>query len=206
MREVYLLDQQISQGDQRKRALPAGFLDTALEDYPGNSAFHHQQNADRLKKRKPQTKQIKEEERRLKFFKELRTLDGLGKKAFPVFDDDAVFGHELPQFSSDGRETLIDSAQDDDVESDSDVVLSGEQTSLKDLLIVKDWLKLPAEKIRVNLKTFKLWAPLFGGTLPYKRSARMRAQHPMDRPGHDRSRSNMVPIRGYQSFQRTGRR
>ena len=88
------------------------------------------------------------------------------------------------------------------MESDSDVVLSGEQTSLKDLLIVKDWLKLPAEKVRVNLKTFKLWAPLFGGQLPYKRSARSRAQK-TERPGHDRSRSNMVYMRGYQPYKRT---
>jgi len=91
-----------------------------------------------------------------------------------VFDDFAVFGNDLSQFSADGHETLIDSAQDDDVESDEDVVLSGEQTSLKDLLIVKDWLRLPAEKVRVNLKTFKLWAPLFGGNLPYKKAARSR--------------------------------
>ena len=39
---------------------------------------------------------------------------------------------------------------------------------MKDLLVVKDWLKMSAERVRRNLKTYKLWAPLFGGTLPYK--------------------------------------
>ena len=100
----------MSQGEHRKRALPPGFIDTALQDYHGSNVHHHQNNADRLKKRKPQTKQIRMEQEAAKFYKELRSLDGLSKKAFPVFDDEAVFGNALPQFSADGRETLIDSA------------------------------------------------------------------------------------------------
>ena len=50
------------------------------------------------------------EQEAAKFYKELRSLDGLSKKAFPVFDDEAVFGNALPKFNEDGRETLIDSA------------------------------------------------------------------------------------------------
>ena len=112
------------------------------------------------------------------FYKELATLDGLSKKAFPVYADLDVFTEMLPKFSEDGQETLIDSAQDDDVESDEEVVRSGEHTSYNDLLVVKDWLRKPAEHIRVNLKTFKLWAPMFGGQLPYKKTGRSRAgQH-----------------------------
>ena len=95
-------------------------------------------------KRRPPTKHSKklEEPMTCRFYKELQTLDGLGKKAFPVFEDSDIFGDALPKFSEDGRETLIDSTQDDDVNSDRGVVQSGEQTSLKDLLVVKDWLKM----------------------------------------------------------------
>ena len=44
----------------------------------------------------------------------------------------------------------------------------GVQTSLKDLLVVKDYLKYKPEQVKRTLKTFKLWAPLFRGDLPYK--------------------------------------
>lgn len=67
-----------------------------------------------------------------------------------------------------GKEILIDSAQDDDLESDEGVMQSGVQTSIGDLLVVKDYLKLKPERVKTSLRTFKLWAPLFGGRLPYR--------------------------------------
>ena len=62
-------------------------------------------------KRRPPIKQIKdvEEPMNCHFYKELKTLDGLNKKAFPVFQDSDIFGNDLPKFSRDGKETLIDS-------------------------------------------------------------------------------------------------
>ena len=47
----------------------------------------------------------------------------------------------LPTLNKDGRETLVDSMQDDDVESDEEVMRNGVQTSFKDLLVVKDYLQ-----------------------------------------------------------------
>ena len=72
----------------------------------------------------------------------------------------------------DGQETLVDSTQDDDVESDEEVMQSGVQTSYKDLLAVKDYLKLKPDRVKTSLRTFKLWAPLFGGRLPYLKDKR----------------------------------
>ena len=43
-----------------------------------------------------------------KFIKELQTLDGLGKRAFPVYQDSDIFGFALPQYNNDGKETIID--------------------------------------------------------------------------------------------------
>ena len=110
------------------------------------------------------------------FYKEVTSLDGLSTKAFPVFADYDAYTEKLPKFDEDGQETMIELEQDDDVESDEDVVRSGEYTSKKDLLVVKDWLRKPAEHIRTNLKTFKLWAPMFGGKLPYKKTGRKDEQ------------------------------
>ena len=73
---------------------------------------------------------------------------------------------DLPAVDDRGQKTLIDSAQDDDLESDDDVVRAGVETSFKDLLVVKDRLRMPAEKVRSSLKTFRIWAPNFRGKLP----------------------------------------
>ncbi len=111
---------------------------------------------------------------------------------------------EFPQFNAQGKETIVDSAQDDDVESDEEVVRSGVQTSFKDLLVVKDWLKLHPEKVRQGLKTFKLWAPMFGGRLPYKSVVRKAAKNNfIDRKYQgptDRSRSHMNYHRAQQKY------
>lgn len=40
--------------------------------------------------------------------------------------------------------------------------------SFADLLVVKDWLKRHPDRVKEGLKTFKIWAPMFGGRLPYK--------------------------------------
>ena len=53
-------------------------------------------------------------------------------------DNDVIRG--LPALNRQGKEALIDSVQDDDVESDEEVTSNGIQTSFKDLLIVKDYL------------------------------------------------------------------
>ncbi len=96
----------------------------------------------------------------------LKTLDLKGEKYFKVYRDSDVLP-DLPNFARDGKETLIDSTQDDDVESDEEVMNSGVQTSFKDLLVVKDYLRHNPERVRAALRTFKIWAPYFGGRLPY---------------------------------------
>ena len=77
---------------------------------------------------------------------------------------------DLPALDKNGKDNLIDSTQDDDVESDEDVMQSGVKTSFKDLLVVKDYLRHKPEQVKKSLRTFKLWAPLFGGNLPYSSS------------------------------------
>ena len=58
-------------------------------------------------------------------------------------------------------EVLIDTVQDDDVDTDEEVLRSGAQTCYRDLLIVKDWLAHDQMKVRKSLKTWKIWAPQF---------------------------------------------
>lgn len=70
----------------------------------------------------------------------------------------------------DQKDIIIEASQDDDVHSDEEVVKSGTQTSFRDLLVVKDFLKVEPERRKHTLRSFKLWAPLFGGDLPYKNS------------------------------------
>ena len=48
-----------------------------------------------------------------------------GEKFFRVYQDSDVLSGEFPQFNAQGKETIVDSAQDDDVESDEEVVRSG---------------------------------------------------------------------------------
>lgn len=54
----------------------------------------------------------------------LSALDHKGEKYFKVYADDDVIA-DLPSVNKRGQETLVDSAQDDDVESDDEVVQSG---------------------------------------------------------------------------------
>lgn len=75
-------------------------------------------------------------------------MDLKGQKFFRVYQDSDVL-QGLTNLVKDGRENLIDSTQDDDVESDEEVTRNGIQTSFKDLLVVKDYLaKNQPEKIR----------------------------------------------------------
>lgn len=54
------------------------------------------------------------------------------------------------------------------MESDEEVVNSGIETSFRDLIIVKDYLtRYRPEQVKRSLRTWKLWAPLFDGNLPY---------------------------------------
>ena len=106
----------------------------------------------------------------------LKTLDLKAEKYFHVYRDSDVIPDLKQLKTKDGKDALIDSAQDDDVESDEEVMNSGVQTSFKDLLIVKDYLRHQPEKVRAALRTFKLWAPLFGGRLPYMQRGQHAAQ------------------------------
>ena len=113
------------------------------------------------------------------------------EKFFRVYADaDVLTG--LPKFDKEGNDCLVDSTQDDDVESDDDVVQSGIHTSFRDLLVVKDYMKLPPEKVRTSLRTYKLWAPLFGGRLPYLHENKGAISG-------DRSRSHMTNYRNQVS-------
>ena len=64
--------------------------------------------------------------------------------------------------------TIVNSTQDEDCDSDDEVVKSGVQRSFADLLVVKDWLKRRPDRVKRFLKTLKIWAPILGGRLPYK--------------------------------------
>ena len=146
----------------------------------------------------------------------LKTLDLKAEKYFKVYRDSDVIPN-LSSFNKNGKEVLIDSAQDDDVESDDEVVNSGIQTSFKDLLVVKDYLRHNPERVRAALRTFKTWAPLFGGRMPYaprtnernhsQTAATSNSGHHRLQPGqsaasnaaasgHDRSRSHLNFQRG----------
>lgn len=52
---------------------------------------------------------------------------------------------------------------------------NGTQTCYKDLLVVKSVLKEGHHKVRRGLRTFKLWAPFFGGHLPRLNEAKSRS-------------------------------
>ena len=69
---------------------------------------------------------------------------------------------------------LIDAAQDDDVDTDEEVLRSGTQTCYRDLLVVKDWLGHDPRKVRKSLKTWRIWAPHFQGRLPTREQAPSR--------------------------------
>jgi len=166
--EMAVLEHQLSKMDFKKQSLPPGYLGNVHSDVLIASRAPQEPLKRVEEKRKPPSKQAKIASAANFQLLRLKTLDLAGEKFFRVFKDSDVLGNDLPQFNHEGRETLVDSAQDDDVESDEEVMRSGVQTSLKDLLIVKDWLRLHPDKIRKGLRTFKLWAPLCGGKLPYK--------------------------------------
>lgn len=91
---------------------------------------------------------------------------------FKVYKD-ADIGIDLDGFvGRDGREAFVESAMDDDANSDQDTVEGGKRTCFRDLLAAKDYLNHPPDRMRRALKTFRFWAPLFRGTLPYKRRTR----------------------------------
>ena len=96
------------------------------------------------------------------------SADGVSKQTFPVYADCDVLKGLEKLTTKDGHEPIIDSAQDDDVMSDEEVVKTGIETSYRDLVIVKDYLsRYRPEQIRRALRTWKLWSPLWNGKLPY---------------------------------------
>ena len=76
----------------------------------------------------------------------LKTLDLKNDKFFRVYQDSDVIA-DLPEFNK-GRETIVDASQDDDVESDSEVVEAGIETSFKDLLVVRELFKNKPEQVQ----------------------------------------------------------
>ena len=105
----------------------------------------------------------KEPEKKISFqLISLRSLDGTHEKFFKVFKDEDL-GLDFSRF---GDNLIIESHQDDDVETENEVLDNGTQTCYKDLLVVKAALKNPADKVRRALRTFRLWSPLFSGILP----------------------------------------
>ena len=84
-------------------------------------------------------------------------------------------GFDFSSFKAKDRsEVLVDSTQDDDVNTDTDVLNSGVNTCFKDLLVVKDYLKHNPEKVRKALKTWKIWSPYFNSSLPLKKLPQKR--------------------------------
>ena len=107
------------------------------------------------------------EEKKVNFqLMSLFSLDKTYKKFFKVYND-ADLGLDFSKFMN--QKTIVESAQDDDVQTENEVLDNGVQTCYKDLLVVKQALKNPFEKVQKALRTFKLWAPLFGGNLPRTR-------------------------------------
>jgi len=96
----------------------------------------------------------------------LKTSQG-GSKYFKVYKD-ADVGIDFSKWP--GR-TIVDSHMDDDVESDQEVLNNGKQTCYRDLLDVKTAQRQPG--VRQRLMTFRMWSPMFGGTMP--RRARRHA-------------------------------
>lgn len=86
---------------------------------------------------------------------------------FRQFNDNDI-GIDISKFESEYDEELcVEAYQDDDLESDCEVLNAGTQQCFQDLLVVKETLNIPFEIVRRKLKTFRIWAPAFNGTLPY---------------------------------------
>ena len=111
----------------------------------------------------------RENEKKVKFsLLKLSTLSKRADKFFKVYQDEDI-GIDITKFlGKEGREAVVESTQDDDVNSDRGVVQSGVQTCYRDLLVVKDYLHHHPDKVRRSLKTFKFWAPYFRGNMPTK--------------------------------------
>ena len=89
----------------------------------------------------------------------LRTLDKTAEKFFRVYKESDMEDFDFSHLrGKKGEHVLVDSTQDDDVNTDTDVLNSGTNKCYKDLLIVKDYLKHKPEKVRRSLKTFKIWS------------------------------------------------
>jgi len=101
----------------------------------------------------------------------MRTLDGTHEKFFKVFKDEDI-GLDFTRIWR-KEELIIEAHQDDDVETESETLDNGTQTCFKDLLIVKQALKNPPDKLKRTLRTYRLWSPLFGGILPCLQAKRM---------------------------------
>ena len=107
----------------------------------------------------------------------LKNLDKTGDKFFRVYKESDMPGFDFSHLrGKKGEEVLVDSTQDDDVNTDTDVLNSGTNKCYKDLLIVKDYLRHKPEKVRRSLKTWKLWTPYFLGELPMKTLPKKRFQ------------------------------
>ena len=120
-------------------------------------------------------------------------MDKTGEKFFRVYKEADLPGFDFSEFKpakGDKEDCLVDSTQDDDVNTDTEVLNSGTNTCYKDLLVVKDYLKHRPDKVRRALKTWKIWAPYFQGQLPIKGipSAQKRFAS-MDRMERDRAAS-----------------
>ena len=83
---------------------------------------------------------------------------------FKVYRDENI-GLDFSKFQG---KTIHECDQDDDLESDQDIVENGHQRCMADLMVAKAALRLPLLQQHQKLSTYKLWAPLFG-RLPRRR-------------------------------------
>ena len=99
----------------------------------------------------------------------LKTLDKSKVKFFKVFKES-----DMPDFDfsmlkgKKGEVPNFESTQDDDVNTDTEVLNNGKNKCFKDLLVVKEYLRHRPEKVRRSLKTHQIWTPRFNGHMPMK--------------------------------------
>ena len=97
----------------------------------------------------------------------LLSLKSKKPKYFKVYKDEDVIPGISQVLTAKGEEAFVPANQDDDLESDEDIVKSGIKTSMRDMLIVRDALKrYKPERLQEKLKNFRKHAPMFGGVLP----------------------------------------
>ena len=70
----------------------------------------------------------------------LRALKSNKERYFKVYQDDDVIAGIEKMRTAKGEEAFVQTNQDDDLESDEDVVRSGIKTSMRDMLVVRDAL------------------------------------------------------------------